>query len=163
MARSKFINRNVPETFYERFLKGKPQTTSLLQKLAGITPTRRARGYTRVIELCTEAEWEELYAYAAEGRAAMQGADRETTLRPAICARALCESMESQGVANPVPYITKRKTATPVIEEPVTTDEVDTDLTPHVPQTPPTVDQVADVEEATDADLDSIHDDLAIG
>lgn len=164
MARNKLKNRNVPETFYNRFLADLPANSSLLQKLAGISPTQRGRGYSRVLPEITEAEWEELYQYAAEGRAQMQGADRETTLRPAICARALAESMEGMGVTNPVIYVPKRKkavVATPVSTAPSALDD-DGDSS-GIPSTPPTVDQVADVEEASDEDLDSIQDELALG
>jgi hypothetical protein len=164
MARNKLKNRNVPETFYNRFLADLPANTSLLQKLAGISPTQRGRGYSRVLPEITETEWEELYQYAAEGRAQMQGADRDTTLRPAICARALAESMEGMGVANPVVYVPKRKkavTAIPVSTAPSALDDDGDSI--GIPDTPPTVDQVADVDEADDDDLDSMHGDIAIG
>lgn len=166
MARNKLKNRNVPETFYLRFLADKPAITTLLQKLANIAPTQRGRGYSRVIPDITAFEWEELYRYAAEGRAQMQGADRETTLRPAICARALAESMENMGVDTPIVYTPKRKRATAVVIPTLTDvveDESDTDLSSGIPTSPPTVDQVADVDEADANDLDSMHDDLAIG
>lgn len=164
MARNKLKNRNVPETFYQRFLANLPATTSLLQKLASIAPTQRGRGYSRVLPMISDIEWNELYGYAAEGRAQMQGADRETTLRPAICARALAESMESMGVDSPVIYVPKRKKAvTPAPVAPATDDIDDIDPSSGIPSTPPTVDQVADVDEADGDDLDSMHGDIAIG
>ena len=163
MAKSKLINRNVPETFYMRFLSNLPKTTSLLIKLDGIQATPRGRGMSRVIPEMTEAEWEELYQYAADARAQMQGCDRETTLRPAICARALAEAMEKAGVANPVQYTPKvKRTVKP--KEAVAPVINDTDLSSTVlPTNPPVVDQTADVEEASDDDLNSMHGDLAIG
>lgn len=162
MAKSKLTNRNVPETFYQRFLSNLPKTTSLLIKLDNIQATPRGRGMSRVIPQMTEAEWEELYQYAADARAQMQGCDRETTLRPAICARALAEAMEKAGVANPIEYTPKvKRTVKP--KETAAPVATDTDLSSVLPPNPPVVDQTADVEEASDDDLDSMHGDLAIG
>lgn len=165
---NKLAKVNVPELFYQRFLADRPQTTPLLQKLASTTPTRRGQGYTRWLKNITEADWNELYQYAAEGRAHMQGADRETTLRPAICARVLADRMEVLGVDNPVTYTPKQRakktttTATPAPAPTVADDDGDdTDLSSSLPQTPPTVDQHADVDEASDDDLDFFGGELA--
>lgn len=166
MAKDKLKKVNVPEMFYQRFLADIPATTSLLQKLNSTAPTARGRGLSRWIPEITLTEWNELYQHAAAGRAQMQGADRETTLRPAICARALAERMEGLGVDNPVTYIPKRKKAVapaPVIDTNDDLDDDDTDLSSIIPSNPPVVDQVADVDEADDNDLGTMHDDLAIG
>lgn len=166
MAKDKLKKVNVPEMFYQRFLSGmNPYSSTLLQKLSATAPTARGRGMSRWIPEITLTEWNELYQHAAAGRAQMQGADRETTLRPAICARALAERMEGLGVDNPITYTPKRKKA--VAPAPVITtnddDDDDTDLSSIIPQNPPVVDQVADVDEADDDDLDSMNGDLAIG
>lgn len=126
--RNKLEKINVPELFYGQFLADLPSGTStLVDKLHNTVPTKRGRGETRVIENLTHDEWEELYQHAAKAREVMKGANREIELRPAICARALADRMESLGVDNPVVYVPKRKTRAvqPQVHQPVQNDDSD--------------------------------------
>jgi hypothetical protein len=152
MARNgnKLEKVNVPELFYQRFLSDRDTSSStLLQRLAETPTSKHGRGMTRILETVTEAEWEELYGYAAEGRAHQQGTkDREFTLRAAICAGKLAERMEELGVANPVEYTPKRRKAV-----------ADDQPTATVPATPPTL----EVEDEPETEEEEFGNDLNLG
>jgi len=157
---------NVPELFYQRFVAplvfdttATDDLNTLLTKLDTTETTKRGRGLTRRLEGLTHGQWNELYRLAANGRAHMQNCDRETTLRPAICARVLADRMEVIGVDSPVVYTAKRAPKVAVEPQQPTVATV----TPAVmPINPPTVvvDQTADVEEADDEDLDFMYQDI---
>ena len=174
MARDKLKRVNVPEKFYSFFLKSRPPGNStLLQKLAATAPTKRGRGFSRVLDKVTEDEWNELYVRAVAARSRMQGADdRKTELVGAICAKILCERMEERGVDNPQPYVPSRtvtrtpkllKNPPPAAQE--ESDESDTDLSSEATTVVPgnlTVQQVSDVDAADDEDLSAIGNDIAL-
>lgn len=111
MAKDKLNKVNVPELFFTHFLSAQAAqapTNSVITMLANTAPKKRGRGQTRVLEGITLGQWEELYALAVDARNSMSGADRETTLRAAICAKVLAERMEAAGVDNPQPYVPTR-------------------------------------------------------
>lgn len=157
---------NVPELFYQRFVAplafdatATDDRNTLLNKLATSTPTKRGRGLTRRLEGLNHGQWNELYQLAAEGRSHMQNSDRETTLRPAICARVLADRMEVIGVDSPVVYTIKKGKKT--VEEPQ--QPATATVTPVVlPVSPPTVvvDQTADVPEADEEDRNFMRQDI---
>ncbi len=156
---------NVPELFYQRFIAQLPfdntasdPLNSLLTKLHTTEPTKRGRGLTRRVKDLTHGEWNELYALAADGRAHMKNADRETTLRPAICARVLADRMEVIGVDNPVEYVLRGSSKT-TVTAPVA---VQVPAPAVLPQAAPTVivDQSVDVEEADEESLDFMYRDI---
>jgi len=176
---NKLKNVNVPELFYSHFLADRTMTpNSVLGLLSNTAPSKRGRGHTRVIPEVTEAQWNELYQYAAEARAAMPGAERDTVLRAAICGKALAERMEKAGVANPVTYTptrTKTKKAAPApvatatvdalntVADEATEDE-DTSLDSTVlPATPATLDTAEDLDPATEEELEGFGEDLSYG
>jgi hypothetical protein len=170
------VTVNIPELFYQRFLAdlpivdvasdGSPRNT-LLNKLNSVKATRRGRGFSRWLKgdnAITREEWNALYELAAEGRSRMQGADRASTLTPAICARALADRMEKIGVDSIIPYTPKfratKKTVTTATPEPVA-PVVNTDVSTQIPVNPPVVDQTVDVDEVDDNDLDYFNEELA--
>ena len=174
--RTKLSSVNVPEGFYERFLSTVPRgTSSVVDKLHDLEPRARGRGLSRVLKDITEAEWNDLYQRAAAGRAAMKGdsrgANRDTTLGPAIAAGTLATRMERQGVANPVPYTPKkttRRTKAEIMaaraEEAQVASVVDAlkAVEPEVPSDPPVLEQV-NVPEATPSEQQAFQKDMALG
>jgi len=153
---------NVPELFFEKFLSPVPTGDStVIDKLRLISPSARGRGMTRVVENITEAEWNDLYQRAAAIRKRIKGADRQTELRPAICAKAMAGRMEELGVANLVPYETNgkpRKAVDPVVEE----DDV-TPVPVAVVTIPITLEQADDIPELDDKDLARFREDVNQG
>ena len=153
--RQKFKLRkvNVPELFYEKFLSPVPVGEStVIDKLRMLPATARGRGLTRVVENITEDEWNDLYQRAAAVRKRIKGADRQTELRPAICAKAMAGRMEYLGVDNLVPYETngKPRKVTPV------EDEVDDDVSDVVDiaiAEPITLEPAEEVPDLDDKDL----------
>jgi hypothetical protein len=184
MAKNKLAKVNVPELFYIHFLKDLTATPgSVLELIHGITPSARGRGFSRVIPEVTQAQYDELYELGMNARAAMSGGvDRETVLRAAICAKAMCERMEAAGVSNPQPFVPKRATKVKTTAAPVTTvttdgatvnalntmaddatDEPDTNLNSIVPAEPATLDTADDLEEVSDEELDGFGADIGFG
>lgn len=166
--RNKLKKVNVPELFYQSFLTSVPYgTSSVVDKLRFITPTPRGRGLTRVTGAVTEVEWNDLYQRAAAARQSLQGANRDTELRPAICAKVLADRMEELGVDSPVTYTIKRKRSTPasVIVEGAsvegsavitpTPDMADTAI-----NTPIAIDPVDDVDEVGADEQHRFHEDI---
>ena len=177
--RDKLTSVNVPKMFYDRFLADVPAgTCSVIDKLHNTPEQSRGRGLSRVLRNITEQEWNDLYQYAAAGRAAMKGADRETTLTAAICAKTVADRMEAQGVDNPVGYVPKpttRRTKAQIeadraqaqAEEEATrrAEESQTELDfwpPEVPSEPPTIATV-NVPEATPSEQEAFQKDMALG
>jgi len=161
--RKKFKLRkvNVPELFYERFLSSIPVGIStVVDKLRVITPTARGRGLTRVVENISEDEWNDLYQRAAAVRKKIKGADRQTELRPAICAKAMASRMEELGVANFVPYETngkpKKVVDTPVLND----DDGTTDGEDAVVSEPLTLETADDIPDLDDQDLNRFREDV---
>jgi hypothetical protein len=162
--RKKFKLRkvNVPELFYERFLSPVPASIStVVDKLRMITPTARGRGLTRVVENISEDEWNDLYQRAAAVRKKIKGADRQTELRPAICAKAMASRMEELGVANFVPYETNGKPKK-VVDTPVVDDDADgtTDSEDAVVSEPLTLETADDIPDLDDQDLNRFREDV---
>ena len=148
--RNKLKKVNVPELFCQVFLfPVAAGTSTIIDKLRNIQPTPRGQGFTRVIENISEEEWNDLYAYAAKARKAIQGADRETELKPAICGKALAFRMEELGVDNPVPWkpskIYKKTVELSPEAEDTTDDVVDAASNPI---SIPTADDVEPVDDA---------------
>lgn len=172
--KDKLTRVNVPELFFQHFLSGvQAAPGTVVEALRNVEPKAKGRGFTRVLETVTEAQWNELYALAAEARAAMPGAERQVALRAAICGKALAERMESLGVDSPVTYTPTRirKTSavqTPAEETPTDGDAIsdsdteteDTNLSSVVPATPVTLVTADDVTGASDDDLNSFESDL---
>ena len=176
--RSKLDKVNVPEMFFQQFLDDVPVgESSIIDKLREITPTARGRGCTRVVEEISEDEWNDLYQRAAAVRALIKGADRSTELRPALCAKAMANRMETLGVADPVPYETnyqrkkreEAEAATSVVHDVADDDVVednDTDVVPDdvaafISGTPPQLDTADDLPELDDEELDRIHKNIS--
>ncbi len=161
--RKKFKLRkvNVPELFYGRFLSSIPVGIStVVDKLRAITPTARGRGLTRVVENISEDEWNDLYQRAAAVRKKIKGADRQTELRPAICAKAMASRMEELGVANLVPYETNGKPKK-VVDTPVVNDDDDTTDGEDVVVTEPlTLETADDIPDLDDQDLNRFREDV---
>jgi len=162
--RKKFKLRkvNVPELFYERFLSSVPVGIStVVDKLRTISPTARGRGLTRVVENISEDEWNDLYQRAAAVRKKIKGADRQTELRPAICAKAMASRMEELGVANLVPYETNGKPKK-VVDTPAVDDHADdtTDGTDAVVSEPLTLETADDIPDLDDQDLNRFREDV---
>ena len=109
----------VSETFYQRFVANLDTSGStLLQKLAATTPKSRGRnGLSRHMTDLTHAEYNELYIYAAEGRANQKNIHgvpseefKATTLNAAICGGNLADRMERLGGLDAViPYEKKKR------------------------------------------------------
>lgn len=157
---------NVPELFYTRFVADESFDTqssnprdTLLSKLYAMAPTKRGRGQTRWVTGLTHAEWNALYVFAADGRAHMRQADRETTLRPAICAKVLANRMEAVGVDSPVIYVTKTPTKQQVAK--IVTPHIAPTAAPTIPLPPLTVDQLSDADEVSDEELTFFLGDIA--
>lgn len=184
--KSKLDQINVPDKLYQYFMKDIPRGQSaLVDRLHDTVPTNHGRGQTRILKELTHAEWDELYSLAADARSHMTGSDRETTLRGAICGKALAERMESLGVSNPVTYTPKRskgKRKAQKTEEPeatteddavsseaegdeVTSEEEDTNLnsTVHVPTEPMTIPTADDLEETGEDEQQNFMDDMNFG
>jgi hypothetical protein len=143
---------NVPELMFAKFMNTEPiGKSAIADKLRNIAPTPRGRGMSRVLTNLTSSEWEELYAYAAHGRKVMQGANRATELKPAICAKSLAYRMEALGVATAVSY-TPSKTRTRATTVVLTDDDIAMDHKSHnvVPATPITISRVELDEMDTD-------------
>lgn len=166
--RKKFKLRkvNVPELFYDKFLSPVPfGISSVVDKLRMISPTARGRGLTRVVENISEEEWNDLYQRAAAVRKRIKGADRQTELRPAICAKAMAGRMEELGVANLVPYETNgspKKVVAPVVDnhDDDIGDTDDTDDTDPIASGPITLEQAEEVSEVDDKDLARFREDV---
>lgn len=188
MAKDKLKKVNVPELFHKHFLANRPVATgSVLELLKNITPSARGRGFTRVLPEVTQAQYDELYQYAAEARAAMPGAERDTVLRAAICGKSLAERMEAAGVTSPVTYTPTRTRkasapatptapATPAATataaalttvsqeatDEATDEEEDTNLDSIISE-PVTLDTADDLEGVSDDELDGFGQDLSLG
>ena len=186
-SENKLENVFVSELFFQHFLSqvtGNP----LIERIRAVQPIAKGRGYSRVLDTVTEAEWNEIYELAVHARGQMSGADRETVLRAAICAKAMATRMEKAGVDNPQPFkatrTRTRKTkvaATPAPVAPIVSNTVDalntiaadttedttedTDLSSHVvvPVVPATLVTAEDVEAASDAELDQFETDISYG
>lgn len=167
--RKKFKLRkvNVPELFYNKFLKPVPSGAStVVDKLRLISPTARGRGLTRVVEDITENEWNDLYQRAAAIRKRIKGADRQTELRPAICAKAMAGRMEELGVADLVPYETSgkpRKVVTPVDDDYDEDDNVTDGTDASITSEPITLEPAEEVTEVDDKDLARFREDVTQG
>jgi len=163
--RQKFKLRkvNVPELFFEKFLSPVPTGEStVIDKLRVISPTARGRGMTRVVENISEDEWNDLYQRAAAVRKRIKGADRQTELRPAICAKAMAGRMEELGVDNLVPYATNGspRKVVKVADSPIddVADPVDT-----IVSEPITLEPAEEVPELESADLARFREDVNQG
>lgn len=177
--KSKLDKLNVPEMLYQHFIKDVPRGDSaLVDRLHDTTPTNHGRGQTRILRELTQAEWDEVYSYAAHARSNMVGSDRETTLRGAICGKSLAERMEGLGVSNPVTYTPKRKNkpkaekvetnedeGTSTESEATTETEEDTNLdsTVRVPTEPMTIPTADDLEETGEDEQQGFMDDMNYG
>lgn len=151
---------NVPELFFQRFLSPIPSgVSSVVDKLRVVSPTPRGRGLSRVITDITESEWNDLYQRAAKARQVMQGGDRDTDLKPAICAKSLAERMEALGVTNPVTYIPS-KSYNRRTEETVAVDTSDNDDAVEAVASEPITIVEADEDELTDEENESLQQTL---
>jgi hypothetical protein len=181
----KLENVNVPELFYQHFMKGHVGLPgSALELTHTVVPVKKGRGFTRILPKITQAQYDELYSYGIHARSSMSGADRKTVLRAAICAKAMCERMELAGVTDPKPFVPTRaskkraadETAPPItstddgtaaaltaIAEDATKTEEDTSLNSIVPTEPATLDTVDDLEEVTGEELDNFGKDISYG
>ena len=175
----KLKNVNVPELFIKHFLTGRTgPSDSVLEIIEATKPQKRGRGYTRILAEITEEQWEELYQYAAEARASMSGAERNTVLRAAICGKALATRMEKAGVTNLVAYTPSRTrkpkatstqtTAAPTAPAATDDSDVDTSLDsvvtpPAVPTEPVTLDTADDLDGAPADELEQFGEDLGFG
>ena len=167
---------NVPELFYGRFLANVPAGESIVvDKLKKIKPIPRGRGYTRVVENITEAEWEDLYARAVAARSRIRGAERYHELRPTICAKMMTFRMEALGVANIVRYETYKfvngiEKPKSTLNLPKVVDKKVDDVVAAiqvtqasvVPEEPITLDTADDVDEALEADVARFKKDLEL-
>jgi len=184
--RDKLAKINIPELFYDRFIKDIPRgTTPIVDVLHGTTPTARGRGLTRVLENLTEEQWNDVYQLAAVGRAAIKKTEavdatrhREDTLFPAICAKTLADRMEKAGVANPVAYTAKKanRRTKAVIEAARAAEAVAEDVRANtvqqptaeapapvrVPVDPPKLNRVS-VPESTPGEQQAFRDDMKLG
>jgi len=163
--RQKFKLRkvNVPELFFEKFLEPVPiGESTVIDKLRKLPATARGRGMTRVVHNISEDEWNDLYQRAAAVRKKIKGADRQTELRPAICAKAMAGRMEELGVADLVPYETngKPRTVIPVVDK--VEDDVADPVDAIVSQ-PITLEPAEDVPELDDKDLARFREDVNQG
>lgn len=164
--RKKFKLRkvNVPELFYIKFLSPVPfGLSTVVDKLRAISPTARGRGLTRVVENITEDEWNDLYQRAAIVRKGIKGADRQTELRPAICAKAMAGRMEELGVADLVPYETNgrpRKAVEPVDDD---DDDVIDGADASIASEPIVLEPAEEVTEVDHADLARFKEEVAQG
>ncbi len=161
--RQKFKLRkvNVPELFFDKFLSPVPVGEStVIDKLRLLSPTARGRGLTRVVENISEDEWNDLYQRAAAIRKRIKGADRQTELRPAICAKAMAGRMEELGVDNLVPYETNG-----VPRKVTQVDDIDDDDTETADTTsqPITLEQAEEVPDLEDRDLARFRADVEQG
>lgn len=162
----------VPESFYLRFLSNIPRgTSSVVDKLHDQAPQARGRGTSRAIVDLTEAEWEELYEYAADARASMKKANtagdtshhRDDTLGPAICGQTLANRMELLGVKNPRAYSPKKTSRRTKVEIEASRRAEETTATQSsLPLDPPTVAKV-NVPEATPDEQAAFQRDMALG
>jgi hypothetical protein len=154
---------NVPELFYGKFIASLPDTQSIVAKLKQTTPSPRGRGMSRVVTNLTNTEWNDLYQIAAAGRARMIGADRNTELRPTICAKSLAYRMEDLGVDNLVSY-TPKKIYTRLVglvdPDVGMDDEMETPVANTIPATPLTIDKVTDLQEIPAEEQDVILDEI---
>jgi hypothetical protein len=133
---NKLTNLNVSEFFFDVYLEPMAiGASAVVDRLRNVTPTKRGRGFSRVLDTVTEAEWNEMYQLAAAVRGNMKGSARGKPLRAAVCAKAMANKMEKLGVDNPVPYSCRaskprtKKAAAPVVEasvveQPIITDQV---------------------------------------
>jgi hypothetical protein len=150
---------NVPELFYGKFIQDLTTgTSSIADKLNQTTPTARGRGLSRVVENISNDEWNDLYQLAAAARATMIGADRETELRPTICAKALANRMEELGVDSPVIY-TPKKVYTPKAVILEVDDELDAPSA-RIPATPLNIPRVTDLDEMSEDEQQLVNEDL---
>jgi hypothetical protein len=134
--RNKLKNLNVSEFFYEVYLQ--PMVvgeSAVVDRLRNVTPSKRGRGLTRVLDTVTEAEWNAAYQLAATVRANMKGSERGKPLRAAVCAKAMAAKMEKLGVDNQVEYTCRAsKPRTKKVEAvaDITPDTVDVEVTESV-------------------------------
>jgi len=170
LNRNKLHRVNVPETFFQFYLKPVPKgKSSAIDKLRSITPTPRGPGLTRVIPEVTYAEWEDLYQRAAAARARIKGAKRDTELVPAMSAEAMAKRMELLGVLNQVPYSTPgiprpRKPRPIELDDDI--DDIAATVTPPavpvIPTAPLVLEVTSDVDEVEDEELRRFRQDLAL-
>ncbi len=163
--RSKLTKVPVPEMFFQYHLVNIPKGQSILVDRLRLTkPTRRGKGFSRVLKNLTEGEWEDLYALSVWGRSRIRGAERGPELYGAVCAGAIAKRMEALGVATPIPYESPvayktrkrnnkiRHTDIPAVaKSPITIDI-------HDPSTP-----VKDLNGVSDEELQQFMEDMGLG
>lgn len=166
--KSKLTKVPVPELFFEHHLQLIPKGQSaLVDRLRKIEPTRRGKGYSRVLMNLTETEWESMYTLAIWGRSRVRGSERGPELFGAVCARAMVKRMEDSGVSIPIPYEkgvayrTKKRgnklkndDIPGVARTPITIDTADEE---------PTLKPVEDLNGVSDEELTQFLEDMGLG